>query len=137
MSSDYLILSPVVRTVRAADVCGPFCVSTSDAQILHDRIQELARDGARVFVSLNGVSCLLTCFANAAFGQLLHGWSRAEFEARIAFTEIAPEDLATIERSLSNTLRYLANPAAYDAAWAEMMGSDTDYDESTSLICRP
>jgi hypothetical protein len=61
------------------------------------------------------------CFANAAFGELLHCWSPAGFDARIAFTEVAAEDLSTIERSLGNALRYLASPAACDADWANMM----------------
>ena len=82
--------------------------------------------------TLTKIACAL---ANSQGGFVVVGVK--DRSGRFFVEGIQPDDLAQIHRSFERTTRYLSNPAAYDAAWAEIVGEDEKFEESAATNLCP
>jgi hypothetical protein len=110
-------------TINVRDFTGcPFAVATEDGNRLHDRIAPLLAADTPVALSFAGIDVLSGAFLVASIGPFCADYSEADLDRLLTVRDIAANDRETVKRNLVNARRYYANPAAYDAAWAEEMG---------------
>lgn len=116
---------PVI--IRVFDVVGsPLCVSSADGQLVYDKLVPLVREGRKVAVSFAQIETLISAFLNTAIGQLYGEFTEEQVRERLSVRDMQPEDVALLKRVVDNAKRYFANPAAFDQAWKEEAGDESE-----------
>jgi hypothetical protein len=117
--------NPVI--VRIFDIVGgALCVSADDGQRVHDKIVPLLRDGTPVALSFEQVETLITTFLNAAIGQLYGEFPEDRIREMVSVRDMDEEDQALLKRVVDSAKKYFSNPKAFDEAWREEMGDDSE-----------
>jgi hypothetical protein len=110
-------------TVNVRDITGcPFAVSAEDGQRLHERIAPLLAAADSVALSFAGIDVLSGAFLAASISPFCADHSEVDLDRLLTVRDISANNRETVKRIFVNVRRYYANPAAYDAAWAEEMG---------------
>jgi hypothetical protein len=111
--------------IRVADYTdGPFAVSVADGERLRERVAPLLRAGTPVVLFFTGIEVLIGAFVRAALGPLCADFPVGQIEDLLNLRDITSDGRCAVERAMRNARAYYANPAAYDAAWAEEMGEE-------------
>ena len=108
-------------------VGSPFCVATDDGQKVHKHLDAALRANQEVVLSFHNVTALTTAFLTAAVGELYETFSEEEIHALLKVEDIAPDDLALLDRVTRNAKLYFKDPQRFNQIFQEVLADD-DYD---------
>lgn len=86
----------------ATIISSPFCVSTEDGKMVHDRISQEISLKHNVELSFKGVARLTTAFLNAAIGQLYDEYSDEYIKQHLFYKDTNTSHALKIERTINN-----------------------------------
>ena len=119
-------MGEIVRISIVEIVGSGICVSSDDGQKIYDAVAAALESDRVVEISFQGIEDLTSAFLNVAIGQLYGGFSEESIKARVKITEIAPEDLQTLKRTVDRAKEYFRDPERFHAAAREVLGSDDE-----------
>ena len=108
-------------------VGSPFCVASDDGQKVHKHLDAALRANQEVVLSFHNVTALTTAFLTAAVGELYETFSEEEIHSLLKVEDIAPDDLALLDRVTRNAKLYFKDPQRFNQIFQEVLGDD-DYD---------
>ena len=108
-------------------VGSPFCVASDDGQKVHKHLDAALRANQKVILSFHNVTALTTPFLTAAIGELYQTFSEEEIHALLKVEDIAPDDLALLDRVTRNAKLYFKDPQRFNQIFQEVLGDD-DHD---------
>ena len=116
--------SPQQTCLPVRDIIGsPFAVSADDGQLVYDATLRELRAGRSVCLSFSGITSAIGAFLNAAVGQLVPEFTEADLDTMLTVSDMESDHETMFHAALRNARAYCTNPEAYQAAWAEVMGS--------------
>lgn len=101
-----------MHRIVIAEVAGENCISMQAGQILFNMIEPILSTGETAELDFEGVNVCASPFLNAGVGRLLQVMSRSDLEARIEFVNVKTAIMDVIERVLSNSETYYADPTS-------------------------
>ena len=108
-------------------VGSPFCVAPDDGQKVHKHLDAALRANQEVVLSFHNVTVLTTPFLTAAIGELYQTFSEEEIHALLKVEDIAPDDLALLDRVTRNAKLYFKDPQRFNQIFQEVL-EDNDHD---------
>jgi STAS-like domain of unknown function (DUF4325) len=111
---------PVAIQVRDFTGC-PFAVSVEDGGRVHDAIAPALKEGTAVVLSFAGIETVIGAFLGAAIGRLHAEMASEDVDALLSIRCLEEEQMESLKRVVANSKRYFENPAAYEAAWKEVV----------------
>ena len=113
--------------VRVFDIIGgPLCVSTSDGQLLYDKIAPLLRTGTPVVLSFERIEILIAAFLDAAVGQLYGELPDDNIRELLSFRDLADDDREMLDRVIENAKLYFKTPDDFDRVWRKELGVEEE-----------
>ena len=112
-------------TLHILDIVGDsIWVAGEDARKVYTRIEAAFAAGHKVKLSFAGSGPMMKVFLYAILTPLYEKYGEQWVESQLTYVEVAPSDQRLLAGAIAGTKRYLANPAAYDAAWEEVMADE-------------
>ena len=108
-------------------VGSPFCVASDDGEKVHKHLDAALRANQEVVLSFHNVTALTTPFLTAAVGELYGTFSEEEIRSLLKVEDIAPDDLALLDRVTRNAKLYFKDPQRFNQIFQEVL-EDDDYD---------
>ena len=108
-------------------VGSPFCVASEDGEKVHKHLDAALRANQEVVLSFHNVTALTKPFLTAAVGELYGTFSEEEIRALLKVEDIAPNDLALLDRVTRNAKLYFKDPQRFNQIFQEVL-EDDDYD---------
>lgn len=114
-------------TIRVFDIIGgPLCLSTSDGQLLYDKIAPLLRTGTPVVLSFERIEIFVAAFLDMAVGQLYGELPDESIRALLSFRDLADDDREMLDHVIENAKLYFKTPNDFDRAWREELGVEEE-----------
>ena len=120
-------MSESIRISMFEVVGSPFCVASDDGEKVHKHLDAALRANQGVVLSFHNVTALTTPFLTAAVGELYGTFSEEEIRSLLKVEDIAPDDLALLDRVTRNAKLYFKDPQRSNQIFQEVL-EDDDYD---------
>ena len=109
-------------TIRIVDIIeSPFAVANDDGQLVREAIEPCLRQGRPVALLFSGLQVVIGAFLLAIVGPLYE----RSLLGLLSFDGLSDNDRAMLDRVIENVKAYHRNPAAFDAAWLEIIEEET------------
>ncbi len=119
-------MSENIRISMFEVVGSPFCVASDDGQKVYKHLDAALRANQEVVLSFHNVTALTTAFLTAAVGELYGTFSEEEIHSLLKVEDIAPDDLALLDRVTRNAKLYFKDPQRFNQIFQEVLGDDDD-----------
>ncbi|MCY3549991.1 MAG: STAS-like domain-containing protein [Candidatus Poribacteria bacterium] len=120
-------MSENIRISMFEVVGSPFCVASDDGEKVHKHLAAALRADQEVVLSFHNVTALTTPFLTAAVGELYGTFSEEKIRSLLKVEDIAPDDLAFLDRVTRNAKLYFKDPQRFNQIFQEVL-EDDDYD---------
>ena len=105
-------------------VGSPFCVASDDGQKVHKHLDAALRANQKIVLSFHNVTALTKPFLTAAIGELYETFSEEKIHALLKVEDIAPDDLALLDRVVRDVKLYFKDPQRFNQIFQEVLGDD-------------
>ena len=113
-----IIITSVVKT--------GICVASEDGSRLYKVLKHELSEGNDIEISFKGVEDLTSLFLNASICQLYKDFSEQQLKEHLSVTEIEPQDLDTLKRSVDRAKEYFKDPNRFHSVTEELLGPDDE-----------
>ncbi|AKB18613.1 hypothetical protein MSWHS_1750 [Methanosarcina sp. WWM596] len=111
--------------VRIIETAGSSCcVAACDGQKVHDRIADDFHKNRKVDLSFAETNEITPAFLNAAVGQLYGTFPAELIEKNLSFTDLDPEDEASIKRVMERAKGYFEHAYSCRKALRDVIGGE-------------
>jgi len=101
-------------TLSVFEIVGsPLCVASDDGEKVYERIEKAIKQGLSVSLSFMNITSLTSAFLNAAIGQLYGVFSEDDIRAKLAVSDMEPDDLALLKRVVETAKVYFQDPPRF------------------------